>query len=93
MELRGMGLASTGQIERVAEEGSIWQRPFALMDLGRKEEALIEARKLAASGEDVSVLIGLLANYGMADRMVQYFDENWGSLDAYEEQFPTVAVD
>jgi TolB-like protein/Flp pilus assembly protein TadD len=93
IELRGMGLASTGQIERVAEEGSIWQRPFALMDLGRKEEALMEARKLAASGENVSVLIGLLANYGMADQMVQYFDENWGSLDAYEEQFPTVGVD
>jgi TolB-like protein len=92
-QLVGVGLERTGQFERLVEEGSEFQKPFALMYLGRKEEALGEAHQLAASGEDPGLLLGIMANYGMAAEMVKYFDEHWQSLDAYESDFPTSQLD
>jgi TolB-like protein/Flp pilus assembly protein TadD len=88
IELMGQILDATGQYERLAEEGTTVQRIFATFYLGNQEEAYLEAKKLADSGEDVGAYLGLLANYGRAQDAVTFIDERWGSLDAYEEDFP-----
>jgi tetratricopeptide (TPR) repeat protein len=85
----GTGLMSTGQFERLAEEANIpWQRTVALWVLGRTEEATILARELANSGEDVTMLIGLLVNSGRQEEAIRFFEERWDSLDTFEEEYP-----
>jgi len=90
INLVGRGLEATGQFERLAGEGIEQQRAFALVQLGRMEEATLLAEKLAATGEDPSWLIGLLANYGQEDEMVRWFDQRWPDLAAYEAEYPSV---
>jgi TolB-like protein len=85
---RGLGLLFTGQFERLAEEGVRWQRIYALSILGRLEEATILAWEEANSGEDVTTLIGLLANSGRQQEAVQFFEERWDSIDAFVEEYP-----
>jgi TolB-like protein len=86
--LRGMGLLNTAQFERLAEVGVPWQRTIALWVLGRTEEATILAWERANSGEDVTTLIGLLANSGKPAEAVLFFEERWDSLDAFVEEYP-----
>ena len=85
---RGMGLLFTAQFERLAEEGVPWQRVIALQILGRKEEATILAWEEANSGEDVTTLIGLLANSGRQEDAVRFFEERWNSIDEFVEDYP-----
>jgi TolB-like protein len=85
---RGMGLLMTSQYERLAEEGIPWQRIVALYYLDRMEEATILAWELANSGEDMSAVIGILANTGKPEEAVRFFEERWDSLDAYLAEFP-----
>jgi len=85
----GMGLIRTGQFERLAEEANVpWQRAVALWVLGRTEEATLLAWEMANSGEDVTTLIGLLANSGRQKEAIRFFEERWDSLDAFEEEYP-----
>ena len=88
IESRGMGLLSTAQYKRLAEEGVPWQRSIALWALGRTEEATILAWEQANSGEDVTTLIGLLANSGKPEEAVRFFEDRWESLDEFEEEYP-----
>jgi tetratricopeptide (TPR) repeat protein len=89
VELVGSFLAATGQFERLAEEGIQLQRSTALIELGRMEEALILARKMADSGENPTWLIGLLANYGKPEQAVAFVEERWDSLESFAKDFPT----
>ena len=86
----GYGLLVTGQYERLANEGHPWQRVVALYELDRHEEATLLAQQLATSGEDVGILIGLLANTGQREAAVKFFEERWPDLDAYEAAYPTL---
>ena len=52
------------------------------------EEATILAWERANSGEDVNSLIAILANSGKPDQLVQFFEERWDSLDAFEQDHP-----
>jgi tetratricopeptide (TPR) repeat protein len=89
INLRGQGLLDTAQYERLAEEGTPpGLRIEALYHLGRMEEATILAYERANSGEDVGSLIGILANSGKPEQMVEFFEERWDSLDAFEEDHP-----
>jgi TolB-like protein/Tfp pilus assembly protein PilF len=90
IELVGTGLANTGQYERMAEQGTEVQRSVALLELGRMEESLIIARKLADSGENPGWLIGLLANYGQPEQAVAFLEERWSSIEAFTSDYPTV---
>jgi len=90
IELVGNGLANTGQYERLAEEGTDVQRSTAMIELGRMEEALIIARKLADSGENPGWLIGLLANYGQPEQAVAFLEERWDSIEAFAADHATV---
>ena len=83
-----VGLLSTAQHERAAEEGNSWQRFISLWILGRTEEATLIAQEMAASGEDVGMMIYLLADSGRAEDAVRFFDERWDSLDAYMADYP-----
>ncbi len=87
-EIVARGLAGTGQIERLINEGPEDQRLFALMQVGRSEEALISARKLADSGRDIGTLLGLLANYGRPGEAVAFVDERWPDLEAFHADHP-----
>ncbi|HKX57164.1 MAG TPA: tetratricopeptide repeat protein [Xanthomonadales bacterium] len=89
IELVGRGLDGTGQFERLSEEGAESQRPFALIQLGRTEEAFLAARQRADSGEDVESYIGLLANYGKPEEAVKFIEERWASLEDYAKDHPT----
>jgi TolB-like protein/lipoprotein NlpI len=89
IELVGRGLDSTGQFERLVEEGTERQRPFALIQLGRTEEAFLAAKQHADSGEDVENYIGLLANYGKPEEAVRFIEDRWASLEDYAKDHPT----
>jgi TolB-like protein/Tfp pilus assembly protein PilF len=84
----GQGLLLTGQYERLAEEGHPWQRVIALHELGRLEEATLLAREQAKTGSDVATLIGLLVNSGQQQSAVQFIEQRWADLDAFEADFP-----
>jgi len=88
VERRGLGLLSTAQYQRLAEEGVPWQRIFALYELGRTEEATILAWEEANSGEDVTSLIALLVNTGQSEEAIKFFEERWDSLDEFEAEYP-----
>jgi TolB-like protein/tetratricopeptide (TPR) repeat protein len=89
IELLGRGLDATGQFERLTEEGTESQRPFALIQLGRTEEAFLAAQKRAESGEEVENYLGLLANYGKPEEAIRFIEERWASLEDYAEDHPT----
>ncbi|MEJ8569576.1 tetratricopeptide repeat protein [Elongatibacter sediminis] len=84
----GQGLLVTGQYERLAAEGHPWQRIIALQALGRLEEAILLAQQEAGKGDDVGSLIGLLANSGRPEEAVEFIEDRWDSLDAYEADYP-----
>jgi TolB-like protein len=89
-ETLGFGLLATAQYERLVEEGTTWQRMIALYYLGRIEEASILAWDRANSGEDVGTIIGIMVNTGQQKEAVQFFEERWDSLEAYEEEYPAL---
>jgi TolB-like protein len=88
--LVGEGLLATGQFERLAVEGHAWQRVVALDALQRREEARLLALEEANSGNDVSTLIGLLANGGQPAEAIAFIEERWADLDAFEQDFPAL---
>jgi len=82
------GLHLTAQWERLIEGNDRRHRVIGLQALGRTEEATILATQLADSGEDVGILIGLLANSGKPEQAIRFFEERWPSLEAYERDYP-----
>ena len=89
---RGLGLFSTNQYERLAEEGTPWQKIVALYHLERIEEATILAWERANSGEDVTSLIALLVNSGRSEEAIQFFEGRWDGLDAFEAEYPPLGA-
>jgi TolB-like protein/Tfp pilus assembly protein PilF len=92
VELLGRGLLSTAQFDRLLEEGTPRQRIIALRVKDRTEEAIILARELADSGEDIGSLLGVLNSLGRTEEVVQFFEDRWPSLDAFEKDYPLVGA-
>jgi TolB-like protein/Tfp pilus assembly protein PilF len=86
--LVGQGLLTTGQYERLANEGHPWQKVIGLWALGRAEEATLLAQQEADSGRDVGSLIGLLANSGEQQAAVDFVEQRWDSLQELEDDYP-----
>jgi hypothetical protein len=84
----GDGLFATGQFERLAVEGHPWQRVVGLNALQRTEEARLLAQEQADSGNDVSTLIGLLANGKQPSEAIAFIEQRWPDLEAFERDFP-----
>jgi TolB-like protein len=59
----------------------------ALFNLGRNEEALIEAQKSAARG-DIEPLFFLYNASGQPGLLVDYFESRWPDLDAFQQDVP-----
>jgi len=56
--------------------------------LGRSEEAMIMARKLASDG-NVGSLFALLNSSGQSSELVRYLEETWPELDDFQIDFPS----
>ncbi|MGH6821371.1 MAG: tetratricopeptide repeat protein, partial [Methylocella sp.] len=83
----GIALIQTGQFERVVEIGDAPQQSMALFALGRQEEALTIATKLAHEG-DVGWLIDQLGRTGQHEKLIEFVESRWPDLAAFENQYP-----
>jgi len=81
-----MLLGQTHQYERLATEGYKGLRIWGLSHLGRSEEAMIMAQKLASDGS-VSRLFELLNSSGQSTELVRYLEETWPDLDDFQLDF------
>ena len=81
-------LVRTHQYERLATEGYKGLRIWGLNHLGRSEEAMIMAQKVAADGS-VNRLFELLNSSGQSTELVRYLEETWPDLDAFQVDFPS----
>jgi len=84
----GRALIDTGQYERAAEIDAPFQKAWALVFLGRQEEARIILSELASSGEDISDYINLSVLTGHYAEVVEFFETRWPDFDAFEADFP-----
>jgi len=85
---RSFAWMDTHQYERVAAEGEEWMPIFALLYLGRKEEASMLAFKRAEEQADPGPLFTFLNNTGRSAELVAYLEERWPDLDALRKDFP-----
>ena len=85
---RGFALMNTQQLERLATEGMEFQPIVALTFLGRVEEARQLAYQRAEELADAPTLINFLNVTDQSEEAVEYFEERWADLDAYEKSFP-----
>ena len=62
----------------------------ALNKLGRSEEAIKLAYAMAAEGQPAAViaLIGVLNNNGRHDELIEFVEQRWPDLDAFEADVP-----
>ena len=81
------GLLQTGQYEKIAEQGNPWARAVAHIILGQHEEARIEAERLAAEGT-LGPLFYFFSRSGQSDSLVQFVEQRWVDLDAFEADNP-----
>jgi TolB-like protein/Flp pilus assembly protein TadD len=85
----GRGLLDSAQYELALDEKfPPWTRRAALWSLGRMEEATLLVWEQANSGEDLAAPIALFANTGKAEQAIQYLEERWDSLAAFEKDVP-----
>ena len=83
----GLRLMNTAQWERVLELDMAWMKITALRELGRTEEATMLARKEAADGGDFHGLLNLSLDPGQYSDVVKFFDDRWGSVDTFLDEF------
>ena len=83
-------LIGTNQFERVAEINAPFPhiRVYALLQLGRNEEATILAYQWANGGEDPEPLFEALIRNGKFDEMIAYLEQRWPDLNSLETSFP-----
>ncbi|WP_156762651.1 hypothetical protein [Woeseia oceani] len=81
------GLMDTGQAERALNEGSIYFRPDALYQVGRKEEAIALAYEHARGGEPYSLFF-MLVRENRDKELVDYIEERWPGLQAFADENP-----
>jgi tetratricopeptide (TPR) repeat protein len=85
---RSFAWMDSHQYERVAAEGEEWTQIFAMIYLGRTEEASILAFKRAEEQADAGTLFTVLNNTGRSDELIAYLEERWPDLDALRKDFP-----
>jgi TolB-like protein len=85
---RSFAWMDSHQYERVADEGEEWLPVFAMMYLGRTEEASILAFKRADELADVGTLFSFLNIAGRSGELIAYLEERWPDLDALRNDFP-----
>jgi tetratricopeptide (TPR) repeat protein len=82
-----IGLLQTLQMDRLAEEGADDFKVDALDALGRRDEAFALAQKLAGN-DRVDPLFRLYNRAGRSPELIDYFEERWSSLAAFEADHP-----
>ena len=65
-------------------------RVAALSGSGKKEEALILAQQLAASGENTNDLIFFLGQNRRWDELIEFVDSRWPDLSAWQADHPGI---
>ncbi|HET6563929.1 MAG TPA: hypothetical protein VFG52_00840 [Xanthomonadales bacterium] len=86
----GTSYLATHQYERAAEDGYWFVKIEALARLGRVEEATRLAQDWAAQG-NITEYLQLLATTGQSQTLVDYIEERWPTLEAFEQAFPASA--
>jgi tetratricopeptide (TPR) repeat protein len=86
----GTAYLATHQFERAAEDGYWFVKIEALARLGRVEEATRLAQDWAAQG-NITEYVQLLATTGQSQTLVDYIEERWPTLEAFEQAFPASA--
>jgi TolB-like protein len=81
------GLLQTGQYEKMVEQGNPWARAVAHIILGQHEEARIESEQLAAEGT-LGPLFYFFSRSGQSESLVQFVEQRWADLDAFEADYP-----
>ena len=81
------GYIDSHQYERVFDDEWSATIVWALFNLGRNEESLIVAQERAAEGV-VAPLFALLNATDQSEVLVQYFEQNWKNLNAFQQTYP-----
>jgi TolB-like protein/tetratricopeptide (TPR) repeat protein len=76
------------QNERLAEEGQYEYRVYAMMRLGRNEEAEELAWDLAENENSVAALFRLLVEQRRCSELIEYLESRWPDLAAFETDYP-----
>jgi len=82
------GLELSGQYQRLAEMDEGFQPVFALVLLGRTEEAMIRAYKRLDEQADVATFFGILNRTGRSAELVAFLEERWPDLDTLHRDYP-----
>lgn len=81
------GRFQSHQYEQVTDDHWTDYFVWALFNLDRTEEATIQARKRAADG-NIATLFSLLNANSQSELLLEYFEDRWSGLDAFEQEFP-----
>ncbi len=84
------GLLATHQYERVVEIDNDFWVISALLNLDRKEEALIRAFE-SVDSNGAGLLFYALNVLNRSDELISFIDKRWKSLDELEEELPPFA--
>jgi TolB-like protein len=80
-----IGLVRTGQYERATEEGSPFMQPYALYEVGRKEDAFELAYQQATTGDPGNFFYLLLRDSREQD-LINFLEERWPSVGALSDE-------
>ncbi len=87
----GIGLISLHQYERATSLGAPDIEIQALLNLDRKEEALIKAYEFLDGVFGAGPLFRALNVVGQSEELIEFIDERWDSLEALQREFPPFA--
>jgi len=82
-----LGYYYTHQYEQITDDHVSELMIFALLNLGRNEEAVILAREQAVNGV-VRPLFTLLNASDQSELLIEYFEDRWPQLAAFEQAVP-----
>ncbi|MGI9271931.1 MAG: tetratricopeptide repeat protein [Woeseiaceae bacterium] len=80
-----LGLLRTGQYERATEEGSVFFKPGALYEVGRKEEAFALAYTQATTGTPEN-LFYLYVRDDRDQDLIKFLEERWPTVAAFADE-------
>ena len=81
------GYYATHQYEKVTDDHYSDNHIVALFNLGRNEEALIEAQRFAANGV-LGPLFGLLSATDQSDKLIEFLEQRWPDLESFQRDVP-----
>jgi tetratricopeptide (TPR) repeat protein len=90
-DVLGVGLIATHQYERAASVGGSYWEVQALVNLDRREEALIRAFEGVDDLFGAAPLFWAMNVLDRSEELVTYIDDRWDSLDALQREFPPFA--